>query len=89
MEISETHWPSTDSCQSQEHMVYYSGKENPTHRNGVGIVITKEIHASIKNFIPYTDRMPLLQLRGSPMDINIIQVYAPTADKKEQIIEEF
>ena len=48
MGISETHWPSTGSCQIQEHMVYYSGNENPTHRKGVGIMATKEI----KNFIP-------------------------------------
>ena len=48
MGISETHWPSTGSCQIQEHMVYYSGNENPTHRNRLGIVVTKEINALIK-----------------------------------------
>lgn len=31
----------------------------------------------------------LLQLYGNPVNVNIIQVYAPTADKSEQEVEEF
>lgn len=44
---------------------------------------------SVKNFIPISSRIILVQLLATPVDVNIIQVYAQTADKKENEIEEF
>lgn len=89
MGISETWWPNTGQCNVQDHEVYYSGSTDPQHRNGVGIIVTREIKKYVKAFIPYSDRMLLLQIHAAPMDINIIQIYAPTADKDEELIEEF
>lgn len=59
---------------------YYSN--NSRRKNGVAIIVNKDIKKIIKNFRPYSDRICLLQLRTSPVNINIIQVYVPTSDKK-------
>ncbi|KAH1022420.1 hypothetical protein HUJ04_011825 [Dendroctonus ponderosae] len=33
--------------------------------------------------------MMLVQLHATPFDVNVIQIYAPTADKDDAVIEEF
>lgn len=89
MGISETWWPNTGQLTIQNHEVYYSGNNDPKHRNGVGIIVTQEIKKCVKSFIPRSDRMLLLQLHSTPVNVNIIQVYAPTAEKSDELIEEF
>jgi len=42
---------------------------------------------SVKNFIPISSRVILVQLLATPVDVNIIQVNAPMADKEENEIE--
>lgn len=39
--------------------------------------------------MPYNERMMLIQLRTKPINTNLIQVYAPTADSDEETIEKF
>lgn len=39
--------------------------------------------------MPYNERMMLIQLSTKPINTNLIQVYAPTADSDEETIEKF
>lgn len=39
---------------------------------------------SVTNFIPISDRVLLLQVQSNPINMNIIQIYALTADKSEE-----
>ena len=87
--VSEMWWPLSGKRNINNHVVYYSGNEDKNHRNGVGIIITKNIEGSVINFVPFSDRLMLLQLKGNPININLIQAYAPTADKSEIEIERF
>lgn len=89
MGLSETRWPDAGECTIQDHWVYYSGNNDPDHRNGVGIIINKNIKSALKSFIPVSDRIIMIKLHAFPMDINIIQIYAPTAEKEDIIVEEF
>ncbi|XP_030754464.1 uncharacterized protein LOC115881196 [Sitophilus oryzae] len=43
----------------------------------------------VRNVVAYSDRIILLQLSARPMNINILQIYAPTADKAEAEALEF
>ncbi|XP_072392530.1 uncharacterized protein [Diabrotica undecimpunctata] len=65
------------------------GNNDPKHFNGVGVIINDELSNAVSNFIPLSDRAMLLQIRSSPFNVNIIQVYAPTADKSDDILEEW
>lgn len=59
------------------------------HRNGVAVILENRIAMSVRGFVPLSDRVILVQLENKSANVNIIQVYAATADKDNQTIEEF
>uniref|UniRef100_A0A8D8ZLR6 Craniofacial development protein 2 n=1 Tax=Cacopsylla melanoneura TaxID=428564 RepID=A0A8D8ZLR6_9HEMI len=87
--VSEMRWPGTGSVNIQDHQVFYSGTDNGKHEYGVGLILTKEIAKCVDNFIPVSCRVMLVQIKAKPVDLNIIQVYAPTSDATEEEIEDF
>lgn len=87
--ISEMRWPGVGKQRTNGATVYYSGNNEPHHRNGVAVIVKTELDSYVKNVIPISDRIIVIQLAGKPLSINIIQIYAPTADKNEQVVEEF
>ncbi|XP_030756972.1 craniofacial development protein 2-like [Sitophilus oryzae] len=87
--LSEVRWPNAGECNSDNVVLYYSGCQNGEHQHGVGIMIKKELKQYVANFVPYNERMMLIQLRTKPINTNLIQVYAPTADSDEETIEKF
>lgn len=87
--VSETRWPGSNQINIDDYTMYYSGNDEPHHYNGVAIIMDKGSNRAVKNFVPISDRVALLQVKSSPRDINIIQVYAPTKDKPEAEILQF
>jgi len=87
--VSETWWPGTGEFHSGKVKVFYSGNNTTNHRNGVAIIIAEKHKNCVKEFVPLSDRAMLLKLDAKPIAINIIQVYAPTADKNEDDIDKF
>ncbi|XP_045471791.1 craniofacial development protein 2-like [Harmonia axyridis] len=86
--LSEVRWPGSGTTQTMNKKLYYSGNsDNSKHSNGVGIIIGEELSQAVSNFPPVSDRNLLIQLSGKPMNINIIQTYAPTADKPTAELE--
>ena len=85
---SEVRCSGSGECESGGSIFYYSGNNITSHRNGVGI-IHKEMRKYVSDFIPYSDRALLLKLNAKPVNLNIIQVYAPTADKDDDEVESF
>lgn len=86
--ISEMRWPGTGMIQIDKHKTYYSGTTNGKFEFGVGIIVTQEVARSVKNFIPVSERVIVLQLEARPVNINIIQIYAPTTDKSNEEVDE-
>lgn len=87
--ISEVRWPGRGKIQHGDTTLYYSGNDLPNHPNGVGVIVCNKINHLVINYIAYSDRVILLQLQTSPVNINVIQCYAPTADKHENEIKTF
>lgn len=89
--VSEVRWPDSGMVRSNGKVFYYSGSTAAVrnHRNGVGLLIDESLGKSIRCFLPISERVMLVQLAGSPININIIQVYAPTADGTNEDIEKF
>uniref|UniRef100_A0A8D8VTC7 Craniofacial development protein 2 n=1 Tax=Cacopsylla melanoneura TaxID=428564 RepID=A0A8D8VTC7_9HEMI len=85
--ISEMRWTDAGQMTINEHKVIYSGKTDGNHELGVGFILNKKLSQYVKNFIPISPRVILLQLNAKPIDINIIQVYAPTTDSNEEEVE--
>lgn len=87
--ITETRWPNSGICRKNGETFYYSGNNNPDHRNGVGFIVSKEIDKFVRNVVAYSDRIILLQLSAKPININIVQAYATTMDGTETEVEQF
>lgn len=69
--------------------IYYSSSPNSLHRNEVAVILEESLALAVRNFLPLSEQVMLLQLRGNPLNINIIQVYAPTANKEHQEVKKF
>jgi len=53
------------------------------YRHGIGFLIKDSLKKYVKNIAVYSKRIIILQLAGISININLIQVYAPTADKQD------
>lgn len=89
MGISEMRWPGAGRCDVSEYNVHYVGGDDRKHRNGVGVILSKGIADRVLGVVPLSDRMMLVKLRSNLFNTKIIQIYAPTADKPEEEIEQF
>lgn len=89
--ISEVRWKGTGTIHTSGKTFYFSCSDDtdPNHRHGVGILINDNLRASVKNFVPISERVILVQMLGKPVNINIIQAYAPTTDGSEEELEQF
>lgn len=89
MGISETWWKESGVEEVGDFTLYYSGNDANQHRKGVGIILSKQYVRCVMECVPLSDRMMMIKLKGSPLNVNLIQVYAPTADSDEDEIESF
>ncbi|KAF2883689.1 hypothetical protein ILUMI_22484 [Ignelater luminosus] len=68
----------------------HSVNDKTTHRYGVGIIISKKWKDAVLSFVQFSERIILIQTKDNYNIINIIvQLYAPTADKDEEELEQF
>lgn len=61
-------------CDAYGAVKYYSGNNEPKHRRGIGIVISKNVYRSVINFLSHSDRIALLKVHAKPVNVNFIQV---------------
>lgn len=87
--ISETRWPGTRQFDMEGYKIFYSGTSNNKHEYGVAIIINPRIAKYMNNFSPISEGVILRQLNSAPVNINIIQVYAPTTEERDESVEEF
>lgn len=87
--VAETWWPGSGKCGIENGTFFYSGNEDQNHRKGVGFVITKNLVKYVTDFVPYSDRTALIKFQAKPNNLNIIQVYAPTADAADHEVNQF
>ena len=87
--VSEMRWPGSGECEVDEHKIYYAGENSVQHRNGVAILVTKEINRAVLGFLPVSDRVAMIKINAKPFKLNVIQVYAPTSDSSDDDLEQF
>ena len=85
--LSEVRWKGAGETTTGKSKFYYSGGED--HERGVGIILDEEASKSVKGYWAVSDRVLLLKVAGKPLDLNIIQVYAPTSASSEEDAENF
>ena len=67
---------------SDDHYIYYCGQES-LRRNGVAIMGNKRVQNVVIGCNLKNDRMISVHLQGKPLNITVIQVYAPTSNAEE------
>jgi len=73
---------------SDGHYIYYCGQES-IRRNGVAIMVNKKVQNSIFGCNLKKDRMISVHFQGKPLNIMVIQAYAPTSNTEEPDVEWF
>ena len=67
---------------SDDHYIYYCGQES-LKRNGVAIRVNKRLQNAVLGCSLKNDSMTSVHFQGKPLNITVIQVYAPTKNAKE------
>ena len=57
--------------------------------HGVGVLVSRELASAITAWWPVSDRIIYVKIQGSPININLIQVYAPTTGHDDEEVEDF
>lgn len=85
--LQETKQLGNEVMEVGDYIFMNSGGENRIL--GTGFMIKKELKSVIVDFIPITDRLCKLRLKGKYQKITLINVHAPSEDKKVDIKEKF
>ena len=73
---------------SDDHYIYYCGQES-LRRNGVAIIVNKRVQNAVLGCNLKNYRMISVCFQGNPVNMMIIQVYAPTSNAEEAEVEWF
>ena len=86
--ISELKWTGKGEFNSEDHYIYYGGQES-LRRNEVAIMVHKRVRNAVLGCNLKNERMISVRLRGKPLNITVIQVYAPTSNAEEAEVQWF
>ena len=84
--ISELKWTGMDEFNSDDHYIYYCGKES-LRRNRVAILVNKRVQNAVLGCNLKNKRMISVHLQAKPFNITVIQVYAPNKNAEETEVE--
>ena len=80
--ISELKWMGMGEFNSDDHYIYYCGKES-LRRNGVALIANKRVQNAVLGCNLKNYRMVLVRFKGKPLNTRVIQIYAPNANAKK------
>ena len=84
----ETRWKKDGKFTVGNSTICFSGNETGRHR-GVAIILDKHPGTAVKSFNPVSDRILILKINTKPVNLNIIQAYAPISTSSEEDIDFF
>ena len=85
--ISKLKWTGMGRFNSDGHHIYYCGQESLS-RNGVAIIVKKRVQNAVFGCNLKNDRMISVHFQGKPLNITVIQVYAPIINAGEAEVEQ-
>ena len=86
--IIELQWTGIGKFNSEDHYIYYCGKES-LRINGVALIVNRRVWNAVLGCSLKNDRMISVCFQGKPFNITVIQVYAPTSNADETKVEWF
>ena len=84
--IAELRWSGKDHFSTDDHTIYYSGNEKG-RSNGVAFITSSLISKHVLGYNPVSDRIISIRIQARPINLSIIQVYAPTYTASDDDLE--
>ena len=85
---SELKWTGMGEFKSDDRYIYYCRQES-LRRNAVAIMSNKRVRNAVLGWNLKNNRMISVCFQGKPLNITVIQVYAPTSNAEEAEAERF
>lgn len=86
--LSDVRWRQNGEHRiDNNHVMYYSGSEESSNMYGVAVII--KTPGVTVTFVPKSNRAMMIQIQCKPRNLNILQLYAPTAERSNKDVEEF
>lgn len=70
------------------YVVYFSGDEK-RRMHGVALLLSRENSKAVIGYNPVNERLISIRMEGNPVNITVIQAYAPTSAANEATTEQF
>ena len=86
--ISELKWMGMGEFNSEDHFIYYCEQES-FRRNGVELIVNKRAWIAVFGCNLTNNRMISVCFQGKPLNITVIQPYAPTTNAKIAEVYQF
>ena len=86
--ISKLKWTRMGEFNSDDHYIYYCRQES-LRRNGAALIVNRRVQNAVLGCNLKNDRMISVRFQGKPLNITVIQVYAPTSKAEEAEVERF
>ena len=71
-----------------DHYIYYCGQES-LRGNGVALIVNKRVRNAVFGYNLRNDTMISVRFQGKLFNTTVIQVYAPTSNAEEAVVEQF
>ena len=86
--ISELKWTGVVEFNSNDDYIYYCLQES-LRRNGVALIVNKRVQNAVLGCNVKNNRMISVHFQGKPLNITVIQIYAPNSDAEEDEVHWF
>ena len=86
--ISELKWTGMSEFNSDDHYMYYCGQES-LRRKRLALIVNKRVQNAVLGYTLKNNRMISVHFQGKPLNITVIQAYAPTTDAEEAEVDQF
>ena len=86
--ISELKWTETGKFNSDDHYIYCCEQES-LRRNGVVNIVNKGVQNTVLGCNLKNNKMISVHFQGKPINITIIQIYAPASNAEEAEVKQF
>ena len=88
LEIREIKWTGMGEFNSDGHYMYYCGQES-LRRKRLALIVNKRVQNAVLGYTLKNNRMISVHFQGKPLNITVIQAYAPTTYAEEDEVEQF
>jgi exonuclease III len=87
--LQEIRWKCKSLIGISKFTLCYSGNKDRQGIRGVRFIVSKKAGKSVLGFSPICERICILRIKGKIHNIIFVNVYAPTDDTEDEIVDEF